>query len=382
MGCPRRALDASKLENYFLSNGFTIAKNPNSSDYILFITCAFRKNEEDFAIRRIQQLTKYRGELIIGGCLKGINRERLNKNFNGESFTSSNIEYIDELFPDFKTKFHDLPDSNILSLRNKLQIFREYFFALRFDISFLKRLKVYWEKRVSRQYYYLRIGWGCVDHHCAFCVIWRAIGKLKSKPPDICVNELGKALGNGYKNIIIIADNPGAYGVDINMTFVDLLNKLLEVEGDYNIEIEGLHPFWLIKYLDGLISLFQSSKIKLMLCPVQSGNSRILKLMNRRHDAFQLKEALLKVRRVCPQLKLHTHIIVGFPSETEEEFQESLNLVRDVGIDLVKIYGYTKNCSTTNLDLLTQEIPATIIQRRMKKAMKWLAKNRIACATA
>lgn len=91
---------------------------------------------------------------------------------------------------------------------------------------------------------------------------------------------------------------------------------------------------------------------------------------------------MLKIKKICPTLTLHTHIIVGFPSETEQEFEDSLNLVRDTGADLVKIYGYSKNYYLTDTEIVGQEVPKKVIQKRIRKAITFMTKNKIACATA
>jgi len=381
-GCSRRALDARKFENYFRANGLLVTKNPRWADHILFVSCAFRKIEEDHAIKRIQALSRYRAKLIVAGCLKGINEKRLRENFQGFAFASSNNENIDMLFPDFKIKFQDMPDCNVLYPRDKLQSISQYFFAIRPDFSYFRRLKVCLERRVSRRARYLRIASGCTGEHCRYCMIWRALGELKSKPPDDCVREFRDMLTQGCKKVILVADNLGIYGLDIKMTLPDLLKRLLEIGGNCHIDLEEFHPFWLIKYLDEVVPLLRQGKIKSVLCPIQSANDRILKLMNRRHDRPQLKEALRKIREAAPRLKLYTTIIIGFPSETESEFEETLAFLREGAFELVYIFGYSKNPYLTDPDLISREIPQEVIGARINKAIRFCKRHRIACATA
>ncbi len=382
MGCVRRALDSDKFAHYFTVNGLAVTKKAQKADYILFITCAFRKIEEDYAIKRIRELSKYKARLIVGGCLQGVNEKRLYQNFTGFTFTTSDNKQIDNLFPDFKIKFSQVLDSNFLYPKSKLRLLLQYFFAIRLDFSYLKRLKILWERKYSGHYHYLRISWGCEDQHCTYCSIWRAIGKLKSKPIEVCLREFKKLLEDGYKKIILVADNLGIYGLDINLTLPDLLSRFLETDGDYDIHLEELHPFWLITYLDKLIPLFLRGKIKSIICPIQSGNDRILQLMNRRHNRLQLKDALLKIKEIYPKLKLYTTIIVGFPSESELEFEETLDFTQEIGFELVYIFGYSKNPHITNTAIIQQEIPEDIIKIRVDKAIKFYKKHKIACAIA
>ena len=118
------------------------------------------------------------------------------------------------------------------------------------------------------------------------------------------------------------------------------------------------------------------------ICPVQSGKDRILKLMNRGHNIFQLEDALIKIKNLCPKLKLFTTVIVGFPSESETEFEETLNFIQKINFELVYIFGYSKNPFLTNSQIMSQETPEDIIKIRTNKAIKFCKKNRIACAIA
>ena len=381
MGCSRRALDSRRFEKYFLANGFKLARNPGRADYILFITCSFRKILEDFAIRRIRELSKYKAKLIVSGCLPGINQKRLDDNFKGESFSTSYTDNIDALFPDFRIKFNGLDDANFPYPINLLQIFREYLFAVSLDSACFQRLKLYVKKRIWKHYYYIRVAWGCIDSHCSYCRIWQAIGGYKSKPLETCLIEFTMALRNGHKNIMLIADNIGAWGVDINSSFPDLLGKLLAVNGDYNLDIEDMHPYWIIKYFERIAPFVSSGRIRSLLCPIQSGNSRILELMNRKHDAIEVKDILLRIKKLSPGIELQTSIIVGFPSETEDELQDTLELVKEIGFSVVNVYGYeAKSC--VGAWLLEKELPEEIKQKRVKRAVKFLKKNAIACAVA
>ncbi|HTZ10790.1 MAG TPA: radical SAM protein [Candidatus Margulisiibacteriota bacterium] len=382
MGCSRRGLDASKFDKYFTANGFLVARSPKKADYILFVTCAFRKIEEDYAIKRIRELSRYNSRLIVGGCLKGVNEARLHESFKGLSFTTFNIERVDELFPDFRVKFKEISDSDFAYPKSKFRAFVQYFYAIRLDFSYFKRLKICWERRASGRYRYLRVAWGCTGEHCAYCLIWRAVGELKSKTAEECLREFKGILGKGYKDIILAADNLGIYGLDINLTLPDLLVKLLEIDGDYNIHLDEFHPFWLIQYLDRLVPLLLRDTIKSIICPVQSANDRILKLMNRRHSKAQLAEALLKIKKINPGLKLSTTIIAGFPSESEEEFEETLNFIGEINFELVYIFGYSRNPFLKTPEIISREIPEDIIRMRTHKAIKFCKKHRIACAIA
>jgi tRNA-2-methylthio-N6-dimethylallyladenosine synthase len=375
--CAGRTLDARKFERYFLLNGFKVAKFPGNSDYILFLACAYKKNIEDTAIKRIRELNRYKKRLIVGGCLKEINTKSLMENFNGESFVTLNNEYVDELFSDFKIKFKDVADANILypeRIFQKIKRVCSFSHNARLSLGFLKRVFIYIkEKSPFSKTYYIRICTGCIDTHCTYCAIWHSVGKLHSKPPETCLEEFDNALKNGYRRVILVGDNVGAYGLDINKALPDLLKKFIAKDGNYEIQLDYLHPMWAIKYKDDLIPIFKSGRIGVVNCPVQSGNNRILKLMNRNHDIYQLKEALSELKKAYPRLKFYTHIIVGFPSETEEEFENTLNMVREIGFESTQIFPFSKNRSISD-EYIKQETSEQVIKERLKRAASFFQK--------
>lgn len=380
IGCVKRALDSSRFANYFSSNGFALANSPHRADYIVLITCAFMKRREDQVIQRIEELRRYKAELIVGGCMKAINEVRLNQNFKGYAFTTSDSEAIDALFPDFKIKFKDIPDTNYVYRYNIPQIIKNYLETIRFDLSYLKSLK-YPLKRIDKRYYYIRISWGCYGPYCTYCGIWRAIGPLKSKPTDQCVDEFSQGLAHGFKRFIILADNVGAYGLDCNTTFPALLDAFLKKSGDYTLEIEEMHPRWLVRYADELTLLLKNSKVVHIVCPLQSGNDRILKLMNRGHAASEFKEVIAKIKNANPKLALTTHIIAGFPTESDNEFSDTLHLVKEIGFDYVKIYPCSENTAMAGHALLSSKIPEMVTHARIQKAIQFFVKHNIKCAT-
>ncbi len=377
MGCPQRALDARRFADYFQKNGAVLSKTPKNANCILFISCACKKNDEDVAIKRIKELNKYKAKLIVGGCLKAINKDRLGEFFQGPTIVTSDIEKIDQLFPHFLAKFREIPDTNRLFPRNKLQLIRLFLNSLKWDLSFMKPMMDYLERKNSKKYWFIRAAWGCIKEHCAYCSVWRAVGELKSKPLEDCIKEFEEGLRRGYTNILFSADNLGAYGLDIDLTLPDLLKRIIAIKGDYGIELENCHPRWVIKYLEELLQVLRSHKIKLIRCAIQSGSDRILGLMNRRHGNEQIKTSLLRIRGAFSSIKLHTQIIVGFPSETEPEFEETLDSVKEIGFELVFISGYSRNPNSDDINLIKQEIPQVVIKHRINKAIKFFKKNRI-----
>jgi len=380
LGCSRRGLDASKFARYFTNNGYQITKNPKKADVLFLITCAYESITEEVSVKRIVALKKLDGRLIVGGCLNAINKKRLEEVFDGETVDTAENEEIDKLFPSFEHKYRSFEDENKIFWRNISQLAREYAFLLKtIDLTFLKRFQIYLKRKgIGKDYWYIRIGSGCISEHCSFCQIWKAIGPLKSKPRETCIGELKKALELGYKKIVLTSDNSGAYGLDVGMTFPDLLESLLSVPGEYTIDIECLHPYWLIRYIDRMQPFIQDRRINMMQIPLQSGSDRILKLMNRRHSTADLTDALKKVRNLNGKTSLYTHVIAGFPTETDAEFRESLRAVKEGGFNLVTFFHFDSPIALLNNETLRKGMIADeVIKKRIKSGIKFCKRNSI-----
>jgi tRNA A37 methylthiotransferase MiaB len=233
------------------------------------------------------------------------------------------------------------------------------------------------EKALFCKSYYIRVCWGCVDNHCTYCSIWRAVGRLRSKPLEICLAEFRAALKKGYKKIILVGENVGAYGIDINSTLSQLLSAFVSLDGQYEIQLECLNAVWIIKYIDELATIMRTGRIKIVDCTIQSGSSRILKLMNRNYDRDLLRESLRRLREAWPSLRLHTHIMVGFPSETEQELEETLSIIKEFKFSLVQVFPFTQNDNLPR-EYLQWLIPPDFIMARMEKTAKFLRRHRIA----
>ncbi len=381
LGCYRRALDASLYETYFIRNHCRIVSCPKKADLILLLTCAFNQVNEDISIKRIAKLCRYNARIIVGGCLKGINEKRLYQNFSGTSFTPADGAYLDHLFPEFQIKLTDIEDAHFTRPK-RFEIIRHYLFAFRFDFNFIKRVWRYLSNFSFAKPYFIRIGWGCVPEHCAYCVIWRAIGKLHSKPLETCLREFECGAAKGHKLIRLVADNLGAYGMDIGIQFPDLLARMLNTQGNYRLQLWDYHPFYLIRDIDKLAELLKSGKIALFHIPLQSGSDRILKTMNRRHTISELSHSLHKVKHAFPSVKITTDIILGFPGETENDFKQTLDFTQQTMFDFVYVYRYSENPYLHSPETAKGRIPEEVKTDRVKRAVRFLRKNKITCSTA
>jgi tRNA A37 methylthiotransferase MiaB len=341
MGCERRGLDAQRTYCYFKSNGYEIVYDPKKADYIIFFTCAFVDSVAESCFSVIKKFSTYSAELIVAGCLPEIEKEKISKYFNGKQIATKDISEIDKFFKKNNIPFTSIEDQNFIYCNKNIREINSLFYTIfggsQFFDKINKKVRLNLLKYIFGEYslayiysnehqYHLRIGWGCTDN-CSYCAIKKAIGSLRSKPIDICLKEFKKGLNEGIKKFVLAGDDVGAYGIDIGTSFPSFLNKITNIEGDYEIFIHDFNPKWLVKYDSKLINIFKKGKISIIEIPMQSASPRILKLMNRFHNINDISRLISRLKETVPETKIFTDYIIGFPSETWDEMEQTLNFI-------------------------------------------------------
>jgi threonylcarbamoyladenosine tRNA methylthiotransferase MtaB len=201
-----------------------------------------------------------------------------------------------------------------------------------------------------------------------------AVGQLESKPLDTIVNEFKSGLDQGFQRFVLIAGDVGCYGVDIGISVVELLGALFAVEGSYKIIIKEFNAQWIVKYFQNLLQIFKQhyEKIDYIVVPVQSASNRMLRLMKRPYTIEDVKKYLNIMKAEVPGLQISTHIMVGFPGETEDDFKESLDFIKEYEFPFVDIYAYDDRPNTA-ASQMADKVPQDVIETRIhavKKAQK------------
>ncbi len=369
IGCARRALDAQKLKNYFETNGQAIVYSPEKADYLFLFSCGLVK-KEDLSLKRIKKLDKTKGKLVVCGCLPPMNPDKLNIVFKGKSINTRELNKIDDIFPQFAVKFNQIPDANkAFNLPNEIKLSkREKLLKKTTVFGFLKEIADK-EKKIkeNKEVVNLRISYGCMGN-CSYCAIKKAIGTLESKKPKTILKEARKSLKKNCYKFNIISSDSGSYGLDIGTSLPSLLEKILNLDNRITIEfIQDLHPAYICKYKKELIKLVKSQRIKSILTAVQSGDERLLRLMDRPTNLKKYKDTLTEMKKTFPKLELKTQIIVGFPSETEKDFERTLNFIKDCNFDDVGIFPYYENKYVRSAKI-KPKVPKDVIKKRVKKA--------------
>ena len=339
------------------SSSWTVVDKPDLADVIVLFTCGAFEMPINKSLEIIKE-TKSRyplAEVIIGGCLPDIDKQRLGEIHNGFVFGPNNA---DELFEylDANIKSDELPDNYSVDNRdiNKvirrevifLHLLRKIFYAWNRVFNFtpqpLANLLRY--AVPTEDMYCLRISTGCLGR-CSYCAVRLARGRLVSRPLETLLKEFRSvAQTKSYDTFVLVGDDIGCYGADIGQDAADLINALAAEPGNFRLLVYHFNPKWLIKLYDKLKPAFESDKIVAIWVPVQSGSNRILDLMNRDHKIDDLMIVMDSIRNNYPKVITGTHLIHSFPTETLADFKKTTSLVSK--FDLVMNFPFSPLKST------------------------------------
>jgi threonylcarbamoyladenosine tRNA methylthiotransferase CDKAL1 len=368
--CSRRLLDAQRIKNYCEKNNYEMTFDPKRADFIIVNSCALEQSTEDNSIEVIKRLKSNKGKLIVAGCISKINKERLKNVHNGPTLSPTTLGKIEKIIPKRKVAFADIPDSHKFYISPFPGTNHGVFSNIR---DKFKSLNILSQK--NEKIFYVRVSQGCLGN-CSYCGIKKAIGRLQSKPLNLCLSEFEEGLKQGYKNFQIVGDDTGAYGIDIGLNFCTLLKEILKIHGDFKLDLGETNPIWFNLYADSMKEIFLSPKIIKITIPIQSASKKILKMMRRDTNIKKTKEMLLYLKKIRPDIEVITHILIGFPGETEEDLKKTLSFIKEAGFSTAKIYKFAVK-ENTEAAFLPGKVSDILIDRRIKKAERFFKKHGI-----
>ena len=352
-GCQMNELDTEIMAGQLQKKGLSPVLNEENADLIIFNTCSIRDLAERKVMGKLGRMGRgHKKNTLIGvtGCMAMAKKDSLFRKFPHLDFVigTNNIT-------DLGTVLDEV-------LYTKRQVFKT-------DDRFEENLDYLLAKRDNKIKAFVSIIRGC-DKFCTYCVVPYTRGKEVSRPPESIVEECKKLVDAGYKEITLLGQNVNSYGKDQpewNCLFHDLLYKLDQIPGMERIRFITSHPIDITKELMEAIRDLPSL-CEFVHFPIQAGSSRILKKMHRIYTKEQYLEKVAMLREIVPNVSLGTDIIVGFPTETEEEFQETMDVFRQIRYSLAFIYAYSARKGTPAMrwkDDVPEEIKLDRLQRLM-----------------
>lgn len=381
-GCPRAMVDTALLFDYFRANGWEIVDEIEAADLVVVTSCGFVASAEDSSLRMLkiaEGRTRASARMVIVGCLAGIDEDKLHREFDADVVAPREIERLDEIIG-ATVRIADVPDPNHVEpyierasahfdntarhgqLKGRLLDAGVRDALVRLGI----REDNEWEEPTG-DVCTLRVAKGC-QGQCTYCVIRRACGPLRSKPLEAILAEFDAGLADGHREFRLVAQDLGAYGQDIHTNIVELLRGMFARPSDFQLTLIDLNVRWVVVYENELAAVLgdNASRVHDVRMPLQSGSDHVLGLMKRGHGAVAAERALCALRAALPQAILSTHVLVGFPGETEADFSETLALLRAVHLDHVNIFPY---CDREGSDaaLMPDKVSAAVIASRVRR---------------
>lgn len=350
-GCQMNARDSEKLNGILEKIGYIETDEEEKADFVIYNTCTVRENANQRVYGRLGQLGRMKKQnpdmmIALCGCMMQEPEvvEKLKQSYR----------FIDLIFGTHNIyKFAELLETRMESGRMVIDIWKD-------------TDKIVEDLPSERKYSFksgVNIMFGC-NNFCSYCIVPYVRGRERSRDPEAIIREIRRLVDDGVSEVMLLGQNVNSYGKTLEhpMTFAELLERVEAVPGLERIRFMTSHPKDLS---DDLIRVMAKSKkiCRHLHLPVQSGSTRILEKMNRHYTKEHYLELAEKIRSAVPDISLTTDIIVGFPGETEEDFQETLDVVRKVRYDSAFTFIYSKRTGTPAAVMKDQIDEATVKDR-------------------
>jgi len=340
--CRPSCAQSGQIYHYLQSNNHQIVKNESKADFIILNTCGFinwYEESTELVIKYFIDLKK-KVKLIVIGCMTKINRDIIAKYndviiiddlkdldkyfFTKEKFQQRNIFFNNKIYKyldsGVKIRWHKNLNAYVSFINGIAR------FLTRLNLSPFPFNKIV-ERHSGKGNFFVKIGEGCVGN-CSYCVIKRAKNKIVSRRvEDILLDIQNHIDRQKEKNVVLIADDCGSYGIDIGTNIIKLLYEIGKHFPSVGIGIYYLYPKWIEKFGKKLLNVFRKVKIDNINIPIQSGSQKVLKLMNRKYNLEKIFQFINVLKERSPKTMVHTHFLFGFPGSRFKDFLKTLSTI-------------------------------------------------------
>ncbi|MBP3344802.1 MAG: tRNA (N6-isopentenyl adenosine(37)-C2)-methylthiotransferase MiaB [Clostridia bacterium] len=353
-GCQMNVHESEKIAGILENLGYSEAEKREDADIIVFNTCAIREGAEDRVfgnVGNLKKMKKRNKDLIIAVCGCMTQKEQTAQKL------LTTFPFVDIVIGTFNLpKIGDYISA--VKKGRQLEILEEG------DID-----ETLPYKRTSGDNAWVNIMQGC-NNFCTYCIVPYVRGREKSRKMENILNEIKAVVAEGkYKKITLLGQNVNSYGNDLSdgTNFAELLREICKIDGDFKVSFMTSHPKDLTDEVIDVIAGHDKIE-KYIHLPAQSGNDRILKLMNRKYTREKYLSIIHKIREKIPSCRITSDFIVGFPTETEEEFEDTYSLVKEVRFDSIFAFMYSPREGTV-ASKMEDQIPDEIKNARVNKLL-------------
>lgn len=322
LGCKVNTYESEFIISLFKNRGYEIASFDDECDIYVVNTCTVTNNSDRKDRKIINSIKNKDACKVVCGCFV-------------ESAKEYDFSDIDVVIGNYnKSNIVDLVEENLKT--GKQIIAKENIMTVPFEDMEISHVE-------TRTRAFVKIQDGC-ENYCSYCIIPFVRGRCRSKKKDVILEEISSLVNNGYNEIVLTGIHTGNYGVDLGTCFSDLLEDILKISGLKRLRISSIE---ITELDDKFFKLLENP----ILCnhlhvPLQSGSDRILKLMNRKYDKKEYLSVINKIRSIRPDISITTDVIVGFPGENSDDFNECLSFVKKVNFAKVHVFPYSKRNGT------------------------------------
>ena len=336
LGCKVNTYESEYLINILKEKGYIIKDFDDICDVYIINTCTVTNNSDVKSRKVIRQAIKRNSDacIIAMGCFIEANKDI---EIPGLDIIIGNKD---------KTKVPELIEEWFNNKETKRVIYEEE--LTKFEDMYINNFP-------GRTRAFVKIQDGC-ENFCSYCIIPFVRGKCRSKEEDKVIEEVKALVNNNYKEVVLTGIHTGSYGVDLDTSFADLLNKLVKIKGLERIRISSIET---TELNEDVLDVLRNSKVIVdhLHIPIQAGSNEILKAMNRKYDLDFFENKIKEIRSIRPNISITTDIIVGFPGETEELFKKSMDTCKRIDFSKLHVFPFSERKGTKAIELPNKVSP-------------------------
>ena len=346
LGCKVNTYEMEYILSIFKKKGYEITDD--IADIYIINTCSVTNTSDAKSRKVINKVIRENNDacIVVMGCMIEANKDYTNDNISiiiGNKDKNKIVDYVEKYLNDKKNikKLYDNFDSE-------------------FEDMFIDNME-------GRTRAFVKIQDGC-ENFCSYCIIPYTRGKCRSKDKDKVIEEINTLVNNGYKEVVLTGIHTGHYGEDGKTSFSDLLKEIVKINDLKRLRISSIE---ITELNDDFLEVLKNNKVIVshMHIPLQAGSDNILKLMNRKYDKNYYLNKIKEIRKIRPDISITTDVIVGFPGETEEDFQKTCDFAQEIGFSKIHVFPYSRRHGT-KADTMPNQIDEQIKKDRVNKLIE------------